>query len=265
MKRIFPLVLLLFFVGCTYLANHSDEPDAVPVSNDAPNIMHSFGDEVVLSPRSQASLLPQIVHNCNPIDPNSITASADGTSSTSFPPTIMKEVVELESSQVDKPSPFFVGNSLMVGLESRCTEGYTFQSKTGISLSALNNQLKLPDNYTMAVIEMGTNELGVYSKEQFKSDYATLIEKLDCLCYCLSIPPVNESKSNYADRVNNNNVKLYNSYIIEICEETGSIYVDCSEFFGDILCAGWTHDGLHMSGQTYENWYRWVLEKVGLR
>lgn len=165
----------------------------------------------------------------------------------------------------EAPVPFFVGNSLMEGMRLNSEDGYTFQCKVGISLPTLNQQLNLPDNYTMAVIEMGSNELGAYSEQRFKEEYIKLINTLNCPCYCLSIPPCNEAKSQYADRICNANVRLYNSYIQDVCTETGATYVDCSEFFGDVLPAEWTGDGLHLSSSVYANWYQWVLSKVGLK
>lgn len=160
--------------------------------------------------------------------------------------------------------PFFVGNSLVEGLRLNSDDGYPFYCEVGISLPSLNRNLALPDRYDIAIIEMGSNELGTYSKESFEGAYKELIEILDCPCYCLSIPPINWSKSRYAARVNNTNVRLYNNYIRNVCSETSATFVDCSDFFGDTLPAEWTRDGLHLTSSSYANWYQWIVQKVGL-
>lgn len=160
--------------------------------------------------------------------------------------------------------PFFVGNSLMEGLRLNSDDGYPFYCEVGISLPTLNRNLVLPDEYDIAIIEMGSNELGAYSEESFEGAYKELIETLDCPCYCLSIPPINWTKSRYAARVNNTNVRLYNDYIRSVCSETGATFVDCSDFFGDTLPAEWTRDGLHLTSSTYANWYQWIGQKIGL-
>ena len=169
------------------------------------------------------------------------------------------------SSTQSVPVPFFVGNSLMEGMRLNSSDGYDFFCKVGISIGDLNRKLTLPAYYNIAIIEMGSNELGAYSEKNFKSGYTTLIDTLGCPCYCLSIPPCNETKSNYTARVNNENVKLYNSYIQDVCASTGATYIDCTEFFGESLQADWTRDGLHLTSSVYSQWYQWVLDKVGIR
>ncbi len=158
--------------------------------------------------------------------------------------------------------PFFVGNSLVEGMRLNSDDGYDFCCKVGISLKELNNKLKKPESYDCAIIEMGSNELGSYSEDDFCSEYKALIQTLDCPCYCLSIPPVNEQKSKYASRISNKNVKRYNDYIQQVCEDTGAVYIDCSPFFGEQLNRAWTHDGLHLGSEQYAEWYAWVLEQV---
>lgn len=158
--------------------------------------------------------------------------------------------------------PLFVGNSLVEGMRMNCPDDYPFFCETGIWLQTLNDKLSLPEDFDCAIIEMGSNELGGYSRDKFMDEYRTLISRLGKPCFCLSIPPVCEAKSRYADRICNANVELYNSYIEELCEETGAIYIDCSEFFGDVLDPAWTWDGLHLSSPAYLDWYTWVRDLV---
>lgn len=164
--------------------------------------------------------------------------------------------------ELEYEKPFFVGNSLIEGMRLNSDDGYPFCCKVGISLKQLNDTLGKPTEYDCAIIEMGSNELGVYDSDEFVNEYIALIQTLDCPCFCLSIPPVNEGKSKYAARVNNKNVERYNDYIQEVCERTGAEYIDCTPFFGETLDSDWTHDGLHLGPSHYADWYCWVLEQI---
>ena len=180
-------------------------------------------------------------------------------------PTVPADVEAGDDGELKEDMvPFFVGNSLVEGLRLNSDDGYPFYCEVGISLPTLNRNLTLPDEYDIAIIEVGSNELGAYSEESFKGAYKELIETLNCPCYCLSIPPINWTKSRYAARVNNTNVRLYNDYIRSVCSETGATFVDCSDFFGDTLPAEWTRDGLHLTSSSYANWYQWIVQKIGL-
>lgn len=178
-------------------------------------------------------------------------------------PTPEPEIVP--DVQVQEPAKLlFMGNSLVKGIEN---EDWPFLCKIGISLPALiSDYLPKAQNidYNTVVIEMGTNELGHYDKEGFISDYCTLLDGLHGNVYILSIPPVNEAKSihKYRASVNNTNVQLYNTWIRELCEQRGCTYVDCSEFFGDSLKSMWTGDGIHLTGDIYNKWYSWILERI---
>ena len=73
---------------------------------------------------------------------------------------------EIQAQKAAEPKiPFFVGNSLVEGMRLNSDDGYPFCCKVGISLKELNDTLKLPDDYDIAIIEMGSNELGLYSEE----------------------------------------------------------------------------------------------------
>lgn len=186
--------------------------------------------------------------------------------------SIIEKLVEgLDDMGDDAPLPqeplqcVFLGNSLVSGLESVSTTDTKFVCKVGVSLKELNKTYTpraaaLEKNTVL--IEMGSNELGVYTKEEFIAAYIKAVSSFDCTVYCLSIPPVNEAKSKYAPRVNNVNVKLYNSYIQEVCNEIGATYLDCSEFFGDTLQPSWTGDGLHLKTNIYAQWLDWIQQKL---
>lgn len=174
---------------------------------------------------------------------------------------------DAQKSHTDIPAdaiPFFVGNSLVEGMRQNSEDGYPFFCEVGISLAELNQKLVLPEEYDIAIIEVGSNELGAYSEERFMTEYEKLIEALDCPCFCLSIPPCNEKKSKYADRINNDNVDRYNGYVRQVCENTGAAFIDCGDLFGTELREDWTGDGLHLRASVYASWYRWVLEQIGV-
>lgn len=159
----------------------------------------------------------------------------------------------------------YLGNSLVAGLESVSASEDKFICKVGISLRELNKTFlpkAVETDKNTVLIEMGSNELGVYSAKEFIEAYTQTVNSFGCTVYCLSIPPVNERKSKYAPRVNNANVQLYNSYIQIVCEQTGATYIDCSEFFGDTLKAAWTGDGLHLKTSVYEQWLGWIQTKL---
>lgn len=171
---------------------------------------------------------------------------------------------DMPESWPEGTKALFVGNSLVEGMRLNSDGTHAFLCETGISLKALNDRLELPENYDLAIIEMGSNELGAYSEEDFKDEYVKLTETLDRPCWCLSIPPVDEARSKYAARINNDNVELYNGFVRDVCRETGATYIDCSGFFGDMLDPSWTTDGLHLKGDIYAGWYGWVLRETGL-
>jgi len=162
----------------------------------------------------------------------------------------------------------FLGNSLISGIKSnsgRAGRQDSFICKVGISLKEFNSKYPAKASncdFDAVVVEMGSNELGVYSEEQFLEEYTKLIDYFNCPVFCLSIPPVNEAKSHYAKRVCNRNVLLYNGFVERVCEETGAVYVDCSEFFGDVLDSAWTGDGLHLKSGVYAQWYVWLLNQI---
>ena len=114
---------------------------------------------------------------------------------------------------------------------------------------------------------MGTNELGLYSEELFKLEFKELIEHIrgineDSVIICLSIPPVSSIKSSQDSMLNNDSVMLYNEYLKEISETNDLIYIDNSEFFGEVLQSNWTGDGIHLNMGIYKEWYSFILEKI---
>lgn len=175
-----------------------------------------------------------------------------------------------ERNKIDVENLIFVGNSLVEGLRLNSGSDNIFLCKIGISLDGLKSEIyRTLSNYSCdtVVIEMGTNELGYYSENHFKESYQNLIDYIYTInsnskIICLSIPPVSQSKSNSDSNYNNINVKKYNNYLMEICNQNDLIYIDNNEFFGDVLSKSYTGDGIHLNGTKYKEWYDFIILKL---
>lgn len=173
------------------------------------------------------------------------------------------------SSVIKTDGLVFIGNSLVTGLESVSNDNNAFLCKVGISLPSLKGDIynKLA-NYSCdtVLVEMGTNELGTYSEENFKGNYQDLINRIyeinsNSNIILISIPPVSQAKSSEG-RFNNTNVQKYNGYIKDLCTENNLRYMDCTPFFGDVLKSDWTGDGIHLRGNIYSDWYQFILSQI---
>ena len=162
----------------------------------------------------------------------------------------------------------FIGNSLTEGMRI-VTEGYTnnqFICKSGVSLDGLQLSPMYNMEFKAVIINMGTNEIGGYSKARFISSYQTLIEKIqeynpDARIICCSVPPIAET-TNYAAHYNNANAKLYTTYILEAIQGYDVQYLDNALFFGSELNPNWTGDGLHYRYNIYTQWYEFLLSHI---
>lgn len=173
---------------------------------------------------------------------------------------------------IDNDKLMFIGNSLVEGLRLNNNSNNQFYCKVGISLSGLKSKIYTQiDNadFDVAIIEMGTNELGGWSEDDFKSSYFDLIDHIlsnnpSAQVICLSIPPVSANKNNSGTRFNNSNVVKYNNWVEDIATTLDqTVYIDCSDFFGDVLNSNWTGDGIHLSGNIYADWYNYIIDKLG--
>lgn len=189
----------------------------------------------------------------------------------SLPLKVKESIYEsVREKEIDTKDILFIGNSLIEGISLYSNSDSSFLSKVGISLDGLKNNIyNKIENYdcNVVIIGMGTNELGGYSEESFKISYNDLIDKVlsvnsNAEIYCLSVPPVSQNKSNNSTSFNNINVKRYSGYIKDICEDRSLKYIDCSEFFGDVLKSNWTGDGIHLAAKIYVEWYNWILTKL---
>lgn len=166
-----------------------------------------------------------------------------------------------------EPEPFlargdkvlYAGNSLACGLRAvNANPDASFSCKTGISLPSLDGMLPGNRTWDAAVLIMGTNELGLWPEADFKSAYGSVLDKLGPRMACLSVPPVCAEKSRYGPRTSSANAALYSSWIRDVCEEKGTVFIDCSGFFGNELDPALTGDGLHLTADGYRAWLAWI-------
>ena len=54
----------------------------------------------------------------------------------------------------------------------------------------------------------------------------------------------------------------FSKYIKELCDENNLVYLDNTEFFGEELKDDWSGDGIHFKGYVYQEWYKWITEKI---
>lgn len=171
---------------------------------------------------------------------------------------------------VEEKDILFIGNSLIDGIRLYGGSECQFLCKVGVSLDGLKSKIYSQianKEFRVVVIGMGTNELGSYEEEHFKESYEDLINWVygvnpEVKIYCLSIPPVSSNKSNSNTLFTNENVKEYNGYIREICDEFSIDYIDNMLFFGNVLQSNWTGDGIHLTGNVYSNWYSYVMKNI---
>lgn len=184
---------------------------------------------------------------------------------------ILEEKQSQIENAIENDRIMFIGNSLVEGLRLNNDSKNQFYCKVGISLNGLQSKIYSQiDNadFDVAIIEMGTNELGSWNSEEFKSSYTDLIDRIlsnnpSAQVFCLSIPPLSSSRDTSGGRFNNKNAKTYNSYIESVANSFDqTTFIDCSIFFGDVLNSEWTGDGIHLSGRIYRDWYNWIIETI---
>lgn len=170
----------------------------------------------------------------------------------------------------DMSETLFIGNSLTEGIRLCTGSEASFVCETGI---ALNEMVKKAESdlqktkFQTAIICMGTNELGSYTEERFKEAYRELVAEVrenepDARVICMTIPPVSANQDAKGNQFNNENVKKYNRYLLELCQEDGLSYIDSAGYFGDVLDYDWTPDGIHMAAEIYRGWYDYIIQRI---
>ena len=161
----------------------------------------------------------------------------------------------------------FLGNSLVEGFRLYTDTDDAFLCKVGITVFEFKDKFFSDiEHYScdVVVIEMGTNELGMYTENNFKKGYIEIIDKVrsvnsNAVIYCVSIPPVSYNMSSTNYNFNNSNVKKYNGYIQDICSSENVYYINSTPFFGEVLNSNITGDGIHLNAKTYQDWF-WFIK-----
>ena len=183
----------------------------------------------------------------------------------------LEEKVDRLSVRTEEDKIVFIGNSLFEGLRLNAGSDAVFMSKGGINVEGLKSGIY--DTLThydceKVIVGLGTNEIGVLTKEEFIKSYQDLVSHIrginpDSKIVIMSIPPVTRSRSESDARYNNENIRLYNTYVEEVCElDKELIYFDNSPFFTDELNTEWSGDGLHYYNRIYQQWYKYIMENV---
>lgn len=113
-------------------------------------------------------------------------------------------------------------------------------------------------------VAFGMNDIGYGGADEFKSNYVTVIEKLEkalpgTQIYINSILPANENAVSrqpaFAD------VPEYNQKLMEICDEKGLTYIDNT---GLVKEEYYANDGIHVSPDYYPQWVDHMAEAAEL-
>ena len=170
---------------------------------------------------------------------------------------------EKAKGKVDTTDLLFVGNSLVDGIrimtdeDCLCKEGLKTKIYGELETRSCRN----------VVIEMGTNEMGIYSPEKFTRLYQELIDHIrsinpEAKIVCLSIPPVSAKKDASSENFKNRFVVRCNQCIQQLCEENGTIYLDNTPFFGTVLSPDITSDGIHFKVKWYSLWHDYIIQTL---
>lgn len=117
--------------------------------------------------------------------------------------------------------------------------------------------------YSKAVFIFGENELGWPYPKNFVLIYKNVIEKVRELnpgveIYCQAIFPVSaECSETSTNGITNENVRLFNAAIKEMCDEIGAHYMPVSDAFFDrdgVLPADAAKDGVHFNYDYCKIW-----------
>lgn len=118
-------------------------------------------------------------------------------------------------------------------------------------------------HYDKAVLVFGENELGWPYPKNFIVHYKKVIDKVRELnpgveIYCQAIFPVSaEHSAKSTTGTTNENVRVFNALIREMCDEIGAHYMPVSEAFFDsegALPADAAHDGVHFGPEYCKIW-----------
>ena len=206
-----------------------------------------------------------------------VSAQTEDTVSDPNSPAIVREAATAVDDSYFSDA-VFIGDSRMEGFRntSGITQGQFFTS-VGMNLSTMSSEpiISTADGnitvpaavsggiYHKIYVMLGTNDLGEYDWEDFRTRFVSAMNRLlelqpDAILYVCSVIYVEEDKvttQNYGDYVNNENVDTVNSILLQICEEQGYYYIDFNEILSNgygALIEGASEDGIHIYGKYCE-------------
>ncbi len=175
----------------------------------------------------------------------------------------------------------FIGDSRTEGLMiyGKMPEGTTFYAVKGLNVNTAATAQIQDGEEQVTILEglkrhafkkvyvmLGVNELGWASENTFIARYGSLLDGIreavpDAVIYVQSILPVSKEKSD-SSVYTNSRIQLYNSLIVQMCEEKGAVYLNVAEAVQDesgALPAEATVDGIHLKRPYYEKWKDYIM------
>lgn len=192
----------------------------------------------------------------------------------------VKQGPKVEDTYFDTAA--FLGDSRTDGfrLYSGLNRG-TFYCSTGATvISVFSKEVETPSG-TMPLLDavaaadpapervfvmLGVNELGWANKDNFRSYYAQVLERLqqdlpEADILVQSILPVSKKQEAKKSYVNNSRIATYNQIIREVCMEAGCYYLDVGSAVTDeegFLPADYTYDGVHLNKKGSAVWLEYL-------
>lgn len=212
----------------------------------------------------------------NPSETDALAQTEDTVSDPNSPAIVSEAATPVDDSYFS--DAVFIGDSRMEGFRnaSGITQGQFFTS-VGMNLSTMasdpiistvDGNITVPaavsgGTYNKIYVMLGTNDLGEYDWEDFRTRFVSAMNRLlelqpNAILYVCSVIYVEEDKvamQNYGSYVNNENVDTINSILLQICEEQGYYYIDFNEFLSNgygALIEGASEDGIHIYGKYCE-------------
>ena len=207
----------------------------------------------------------------------STTAATTGTAESADPPGS----VPPEAGDAYFNDAVFIGDSRTEGLMiyGKMPEGTTFCAVKGLNVNTAATAQIQDGEEQVTILEgrkrhafkkvyvmLGVNELGWASENTFIARYGSLLDGIreavpDAVIYVQSILPVSKEKSD-SSVYTNSRIQLYNSLIVQMCEEKGAVYLNVAEAVQDesgALPAEATVDGIHLKRPYYEKWKDYIM------
>ncbi len=122
-------------------------------------------------------------------------------------------------------------------------------------------------------IMLGMNDIGLYGIDKTIENYTTLVGKIkekstEVEIIVQSMTPMTTTSNIVGKNLNNDNIKVYNSRLLELCEEQGWYFVDVASVMydasGQALVAEYCSDpnemGVHFTEEGCKVWVDYLLK-----